>query len=250
MVCFLEKEKIVLVASKIRYFILHDMRINQFLAHFAGLSRRKADQAINAGRVKINNNLAVIGQTVRDNDDILIDDKPIKSGAYTYVMFHKPTGYVTSRQKQGKDPIIYMLLPKKYQSLKPIGRLDKDTSGLLLLTNDGVFAEKLAHPRSEKMKVYQAQLDRILDDSSLAQIQDPGIQLDDGISKLSLRLLDKTQSLYEVRLTEGRNRQIRRTFKKAGYAVKTLHRTDFGPYNLGDLAESKYLELDSPQVIQ
>ena len=165
-------------------------------------------------------------------------------------MFHKPTGYVTSRQKQGKDPIIYDLLPEKYKTLKPVGRLDKDTSGLLLLTNDGVFSEMLAHPRSEKTKVYQAQLDTILDESTLAQIQGKGIELDDGVSRMTLDLLSETELLYEVRITEGRNRQIRRTFGKAGYAVKTLHRTQFGPYNLGDLSKAKYRELDSPQVIQ
>jgi len=246
----LGKEKIVLVASKIRYFILHDMRINQFLAHFAGLSRRKADQAISTGRIKVNNLPAVIGQNVSEDDIITIDDTPIKSIAYTYVMFHKPTGYVTSRQKQGKDPIIYDLLPEKYKSLKPIGRLDKDTSGLLLLTNDGVFAETLAHPRSEKTKVYHAQLDSILDESTLAQIQKQGIKLDDGISRMSLHLLSKPDNLYEVRITEGRNRQIRRTFGKAGYTVKALHRTQFGPYNLDNLSKAKYRELDSPQVIQ
>ena len=226
------------------------MRINQFLAHFAGLSRRKADQAIDSGRVKVNNQPAVIGQNVSKDDKITIDDKPIKSSAYTYVMFHKPIGYVTSRQKQGKDPIIYDLLPEKYKTLKPVGRLDKDTSGLLLLTNDGVFSEMLAHPRSGKTKVYQAQLDSILGESTLAQIQGKGIELDDGVSRMTLDLLSETELLYEVRITEGRNRQIRRTFGKAGYAVKTLHRTQFGPYNLGDLSKAKYRELDSPQVIQ
>ncbi len=230
--------------------MLVSMRINQFLAHFGGFSRRKADTAITEGRVKINDRPASIGQDVNLTDSVSVDDKVIAPKAYTYVLFHKPIGYVTSREHQGEDPIIYDVLPEKYRELKPIGRLDKDTSGLLLLTNDGALSEALAHPRSQKTKTYRTRLNTALDASTMARIQEPGISLDDGISQMSVRSLALVKPLYEIKLAEGRNRQIRRTFEALKIQVKTLHRTEFGPYQLGDLPKGKYRELDSPLVMQ
>lgn len=211
------------------------MRINKFLSHFSKLSRRQADKALEQGRVKINNKQAELGQKVSEDDKVSVDNQDIASSSYSYVIFHKPIGYVTSRGKQSDEKIIYDILPEKYHSLKPVGRLDKNTSGLLLLTNDGDYAEELMHPRNGKQKVYRLELSKIVDASNMALIQEPGVELDDGISQMSVRSLSDTKPRYEIIITEGRNRQIRRTFEALGYEVTKLHRTKFGSYKLGSL---------------
>lgn len=215
------------------------MRINKFLSHFSKLSRRQADKALEQGRVKVNNKQAELGQKVSENDSVSVDNETIKSTAYTYVIFHKPVGYVTSRGKQSDEKIIYDILPEKYHGLKPVGRLDRDTSGLLLLTNDGDYAEELMHPKNEKLKVYRLELNMIVDASNMALIQEPGVELDDGISQMSMRSLNDREPRYEVIISEGRNRQIRRTFEAIGYKVIKLHRIKFGPYKLNKLATGK-----------
>ena len=215
------------------------MRINKFLSHFSKLSRRQADKALEQGRVKVNDKPAELGQKVSEADNVQVDNQPISAGDYTYVIFNKPVGYVTSRGKQANEKIIYDILPEKYHSLKPVGRLDKDTSGLLLLTNDGDYAEELMHPKNEKMKVYRLELDKRIDASNLALVQGPGVELDDGPSQMSIKTLSETKPRYEVILTEGRNRQIRRTFEALGYKIARLHRTQFGPYKVGKIEKGQ-----------
>jgi 23S rRNA pseudouridine2605 synthase len=134
---------------------------------------------------------------------------------------------------------VYDLLPSEYHHLNPVGRLDKDSSGLLLLTNDGQLAYELTHPKFEKTKVYQVALDKPLTDSDRQHIT-AGIDLEDGLSRLKL---EKQASSTEwlVKMSEGRNRQIRRTFAAAGYTVKKLNRIRFGDYDLGGLPQGKTL---------
>ncbi len=211
------------------------MRINQYLARHTALSRRGADAAIAAGRVEVNDVPASIGDTVTDSDTITLDGQPIsKATAVTTVLFHKPVGYVVSRKGQGSHTI-YDLLPKEYQHLNPVGRLDKDSSGLLLLTNDGELAHQLTHPRYSKTKRYEVQLNKPLTPLHQQMITDRGVALDDGVSKLGLSPLDRERRIWEVLMQEGRNRQIRRTFAALDYRVTALHRTHFGAYQLGSL---------------
>ena len=213
-------------------------RLNKYLALQQGISRREADILIEKGHVKLNDKIAILGSRVNPNDIVSINGKQVneKRTKYTYLLFHKPVGYVCSRRAQGSVPTIYALIPSEFHVLKPVGRLDKDSSGVLLLTNDGDFAHQMTHPKFHKTKVYEVQLDYDLEPLHQQMISDYGIQLDDGTSQLSLmRLSELDRKGWQVTMSEGRNRQIRRTFNSLGYTVEALHRTNFGQYSLGDI---------------
>lgn len=216
-------------------------RINKLIAHATGLSRREVDNAISAGRVTINGAPAAMGAQVSKFDDVRLDNKPVGAQtAYTYLLLHKPVGYVCSRRPQGDYPTIYELLEPRYRSLKPVGRLDRDSSGLLLLTDDGDFAHRMTHPKFQKRKIYEVELDQELAPLHQQMINDHGINLEDGQSQLTLeRLSDDNRTAWRVQMSEGRNRQIRRTFASLGYTVTRLHRTAFGPYSIESLASGK-----------
>ena len=212
------------------------MRINKFLALATGMSRRAADVAIQQGKVLINNKLPELGATVSHNDTVTFNGRPVSITEKTItILLNKPSGYVVSRDGQGSRTI-YNLLPQEFQHLKPVGRLDKDSSGLLILTTDGDLAHQLTHPSFRKLKIYEVTLDKPLTPLHRQMINDFGIELEDGSSKLRLeRIQDGDDNSWRIRMHEGRNRQIRRTFASLGYEVKTLHRTNFGPYSLKEL---------------
>jgi pseudouridine synthase len=216
------------------------MRINKFVAQATGFSRRGADRAIQAGRVAINHHTASLGDNVTDNDAVTLDNQPVTPDAKSLtIMLNKPAGYVCSREGQGSRTI-YDLLPPEYHRLKPVGRLDKDSSGLLILTNNGDLANQLTHPRYGKTKTYKITLDKPLSTLHQQMITGPGVQLDDGLSQLILMKLDSTGKHWQIIMHEGRNRQIRRTFRALGYTVTQLHRIHFGAYRLTDLPSGQY----------
>jgi 23S rRNA pseudouridine2605 synthase len=224
------------------------VRLNKFLAHATGMSRREADDMISAGRVRLNGAPVQMGAQVAPHDTVMLDDAMVSvAPTRTYLMLNKPVGYVSSRRQQGDNPTLYDLLPQKYHELKPVGRLDRDSSGLLLLTNDGDFAHTLTHPSFHKMKSYEVELKQPLAPLHRQMISDHGVMLDDGPSKLQLdRLEEGNDRRWRITMHEGRNRQIRRTFGGLGYTVTKLHRTHFGAYNLGELAPGKF-EIVSPK---
>lgn len=211
------------------------MRINQFVARASGASRRAADEFVASGRVSVNGQTASAGQQVSASDTVELDGKVLAVDASVTIMLNKPVGYVCSRNGQGASTI-YDLLPPEFHNLKPVGRLDKDSSGLLLLTSDGQLALELTHPKFLKEKVYQLELNKPLDASDKTKIEQ-GITLEDGLSKLALAGSAKS---WTVTMGEGRNRQIRRTFAALGYEVIKLHRTKFGEYTLGLLESGSY----------
>jgi 23S rRNA pseudouridine2605 synthase len=217
------------------------MRINKFVANSSDLSRRAADTAIADGRVLVNGHPPQAGQDITGHDKVTLDGRAITPTVKSItIMLNKPVGYVVSRDGQGSRTI-YDLLPAEYHRLNPVGRLDKDSSGLLLLTNDGQLAQELTHPSYHKIKVYKITLDHPLEPLHRQMITDIGVQLDDGPSKLQLqRLQEGNDTAWQVTMHEGRNRQIRRTFAALGYTVQTLHRTVFGPYQLGNLASAHW----------
>ena len=259
------------------------IRLNKFLAERIGVSRREADDLIKAGRVTINGQAATLGARLDKADKICYNNKVIPFQTdYLYLALNKPVGYVCSRRSQGDTPTLYTLLPAKYQKLKTVGRLDKDSSGLILLTNDGDFAFQMTHPKFRKTKIYEVELDRPLEPLHQQMISDYGVMLDDGLSQFKVikstsaakktsfeggpepgkarssattpvatgvvdaprkRSFLAAETSYTVILTEGRNRQIRRTFAALGYKVTKLHRTQFGKYELGDLRSGKTTEI-------
>ena len=220
------------------------MRLNKYVAQGSSLSRRAADGAIERGRVTINGATASLGNVVHDGDKVLLDGRPLQRAAtYTTILFHKPRGYICSRDGQG-SATIYDLLPKQYHRLQTAGRLDKNSSGLLLLSDDGALLQQLTHPKYQKTKVYRVKLNAPLEPLHQQMIVDHGVGLSDGPSRFSIQTADNNRALLTVSLSEGRNRQIRRTFDALGYRVIDLHRTQFGPYNLGDLAEGELRHIE------
>ena len=224
-------------------------RLNKFLALQLGISRRQADELIEKGRISINGKTAQLGERFKAGDEIKLGEKKISKTREKkkYVIFNKPRGYVCSRKKQGENETIYAILPKEFSVLKPVGRLDKDSSGILLLTNDGDFAFQMTHPKFRKVKEYLVSLDTPLQPIHQQMIADFGINLPDGKSQLGLERLDDSRKNWKVIMSEGRNRQIRRTFSAIGYEVEELHRTVFGSYilpkdlNFGDFRKVKKL---------
>ena len=219
------------------------MRINKYVAQATGMSRRKADEMVAAGRVTIDGTTADTGAVVTDGNLVQLDGKPLTLQAPTTIMLNKPVGYVCSRDGQGSQTI-YDLLPPEYHQLKPVGRLDKDSSGLLLLTNDGALAHQLTHPSYQKEKRYVVKLDKELTEADFATITKTGVMLEDGLSKLGLDYVNDQNYEWKVTMHEGRNRQIRRSFEALGYHVTKLHRTALGPYQLQNLKPGAYKQQD------
>jgi len=213
------------------------MRLNKLMAARLGISRRSADKLIIDGAVKVDGQKVSITDTLTDlskitvNGNLLPEEKDL-----IVVLMNKPVGYVCSHAGQGHKTV-FDLIPTSLHHLNPVGRLDKDSSGLLLLTNDGDLHYRLTHPSYNKTKIYKVALDKSL---SLIDknILDKGVLLDDGVSRLQV---STNQTNVIVKMHEGRNRQIRRTFAKLGYKVKRLHRISFGPYKLGDLNIGNYI---------
>ena len=223
------------------------MRINKFVAQATGMSRREADTAITRGLLKVNGAPAQTGQEVGMTDKVELDGRILNLKDFITVLLNKPVGYVCSRDGQGSKTI-YDLLPAELHNLKPVGRLDKDSSGLLLLTNDGELAHKLTHPSYQKEKIYELEIDKPLQQKDFEEITKQGVDIGNTrSSQFQLQAIGKMQDAkgiltpnyflpftfyWRATLAEGRNRQIRRTFAHLGYEVKKLHRTQFGEYRL------------------
>lgn len=222
------------------------MRLNRYLAQAAGLSRRGADVAITEGRVGVDGRPAKLGDQIAEGQVVTLDDKAVSLQQVRTLMLNKPVGTVSSRRQQGNTPTIYSLLPPDLHDLKPIGRLDKNSSGLLVLTNDGQLAQRLTHPRYAKLKFYLVETKPQLTKEHRALIGSSGVQLADGISRF--RVSAAAGGRWLVELTEGRNRQIRRTFQALGYDITMLHRVELDSLELGDLAPKKWRWLSAAEV--
>lgn len=221
-----------------------EVRLNKLLAESLGVSRREADDLITEGKVLVNEKVARLGQRVDFSDKVCYNGSMVRFLTdYTYLAMNKPVGYVCSRKRQGEVPTIYELLPERYRDLKTVGRLDKDSSGLILLTNDGDFAFQMTHPKFVKTKTYEVKLDRALEPLHQQMIADFGVDLPDGKSKLGLERMDDSRKEWRVTMSEGRNRQIRRTFGALGYTVVGLHRVSFGRYELSGLPKGEFVEV-------
>ena len=213
------------------------LRLNKYLALRLGVSRREADNLIDSQKATINGKLATLGARFSEGDKISVDGKELTGKTeFQYISLNKPVGYVCSRKQQGDSPTIYELLPEKYHHLKPVGRLDRNSSGLVLLTNDGDFAYQMTHPSFNKTKIYNVRLENNLAPIHQQMISNHGVTLEDGPSKFTLERMNETdRKSWIITMHEGRNRQIRRTFGALGYTVEKLHRTNFGNYALGDI---------------
>ncbi len=221
------------------------MRLNRYIATYSDLSRRKADALIDQGEVIVNRKTAHLGMNVEKGDIVIVSGKilkPIKR-EFINVMLNKPVGYVCSRDGQG-SPTVYDLLQNRMQHLNIAGRLDKDSSGLVILTNNGQLLQELTHPSYNKEKIYIVQTEKRLTAEDIKRLR-LGVYIgDERLSKIDLKQnLNGEKNTYTVTLQEGRNRQIRRSLESIGHKVISLHRTKLGPYTLGDLKPEQFREL-------
>ena len=223
------------------------MRLNRFLAAAGVGSRRHCDALISAGRVTINGKTCTDFSAQPDGrDHVKVEGKLVRVAPPLTIMFHKPAGFVSTRRDPHVRDTIFDLLPAKFSRLFSIGRLDAQTEGLLLLTNDGELAQRLAHPRYKIEKEYEATLDRPWD-TALAPKLLRGIFLD-GQRATVARLHSISPIRLRVVLRQGINRQIRRMFEAVGYRVKNLIRVRIGSVRLGDLPRGHWRALTKREL--
>ena len=222
-------------------------RLQKIIAHSGICSRRKAEELILAGKVKVNGEvIRELGYKADFNDEIMVDNRPITTEEKVVYMLNKPKNVISSVSDDKGRKCVTDLIESKYR-LYPLGRLDYDSSGLILLSNDGELMQKLIHPKYEVEKVYEVKIDGLISDNEIKKLE-KGVKIDDYISaKAKITLTDrnnnrKTSSLL-VCIHEGKNREIRKMFETVGYKVIRLHRIKEGNLELGDLKSGEYRQL-------
>jgi 23S rRNA pseudouridine2605 synthase len=221
------------------------MRLNAWLARAGVASRRKADELIKAGRVTVNGEPGQLNTFVSARDDVRLDGRPLAKQQLAYVLLNKPAGVVTTaRDPQGRPTVVDLV--QHPSRVVPVGRLDADTTGVLLLTNDGELAHRLAHPRYEVDKVYEVECRTRPSDAELHRLGE-GVELDDGPTRPA-RVRRLGGSRIEVVIHEGRNRQVRRMVEAVGHRVRRLHRSRYGPLTLEGLEPGAWRELEPSEV--
>lgn len=224
------------------------IRLNKYIASSGHCSRRKADELISSGEVLINNAVTKeLGQKVDPHSDVVrIKNGPIirPQTETILIALHKPKGYVCTKSDPFHTKTIYNLLPKQLSHLFPIGRLDKESEGLLLLTNNGDMANLMAHPRHQKLKIYQVEVRGEVMPKAIAKIA-KGMHLKEyktspAMAKVLYLKKEENRTVLEVRLKEGKKHQIRNMFLFLGNPVKRLVRLSIGPYHLGTLKKGEW----------
>ncbi|HIE53414.1 MAG TPA: rRNA pseudouridine synthase [Armatimonadetes bacterium] len=227
------------------------VRLQKVLAAAGIASRRKAEDLILAGRVRVNGvTVTELGKKVDPTTaQICVDGKPLVLEWETiYVLLHKPAGVLTTRYDPGGRPTVLQYLPPLPASVHPVGRLDRATEGLLLLTNDGRVTHVLTHPRYEVPKVYRVWTERPLSEDDLNRLRE-GVWLEDGLAR-PRRIVRRGACCVEVTFTEGRKREVRRAFALLGHPVQRLLRVQMGPLRLGRLPVGQWRHLTSKEIRQ
>jgi 23S rRNA pseudouridine2605 synthase len=222
------------------------MRLNAYLARAGVASRRKADELIKAGRVTVNGEPGQLNTFVAKRDRVELDGRPLERQALAYVLLNKSAGTVTTaRDPQGR-PTVVELVAQHGTRLVPVGRLDADTTGALLLTNDGELAHRLAHPRYEVEKVYEADVEGEPSDEALAKLG-RGVELDDGpTAPAHARRLAPNK--VELAIHEGRKHQVKRMLAAVGHPVRALHRSRYAGLTVEGLGPGESRELAGAEV--
>ena len=221
------------------------MRLNAWLARAGVASRRGADELIKSGRVTVNGEPGRLNTFVAARDRVELDGRTLARQQLAYVLLNKPAGVVTTARDPGGRPTVVGLVGHPAR-IVPVGRLDADATGALLLTNDGELAHRLAHPRYEVDKVYVAEVVGDPSPAALAALA-RGIELDDGPAAPA-RARRLAPGRVELVLHEGRNRQVKRMLAAVGHPVRRLHRSRYGPLTLAGLAAGEWRELTPAEV--
>lgn len=227
------------------------MRVNKFLAHAGVASRRKVDELIEAGKVQVNGKKAVLGQKIDpQKDEISVSGKSIKfEEELEYFVLNKPIG-VTSTVADKHAARTVLDLVKVKSRVYPVGRLDQNSKGLILLTNDGDLANLLTHPRYHVPKVYEVLFKGNITAEKIGRIE-KGIELEEGKTKeakVKIKTQDNNKTLLEITLFEGRKRQIRRMAEKLHLYILSLKRISIGPVKLGSLESGKFRKLTNEEI--
>ena len=217
-------------------------------------ARRQMADAIKQGRVSVNGNTieSFTHPVNPEKDKVTIDGKPVlaQSNALTYLMLNKPKGIVSTTSDDRNETTVLDIIPKKYQQarLHPIGRLDKDSTGLILLTNDGALTNRLTHPRYQQEKEYLVQVEGTLKPAEQKNLEE-GLALEDGVThRAKLQAINISPYNYSIIIHEGKNRQVRRMFAALGYRVLKLKRIRISSLKLGPLPEGQTRELSAVEL--
>ena len=227
------------------------MRINKFLADSGVCSRRNADKLIEEGKVTVNGKRASVGQEVSGSDDVSVEGKKVSViRNRLYFIMNKPKGYVTTVKDDKGRKTVMDLLPPTEERVYPVGRLDYDTEGLLILTNDGDLANRLMHPTNEIPKTYQARVEGEISDLALSKLR-AGVYIDGRkTGKANVKIIDKTKEYTKISIviTEGRNRQVRKMLEAVGKEVVFLKRVKIGDLTLKGLDRGQVRKLSKEEV--
>lgn len=229
------------------------MRLQKYMAHAGVASRRKCEEIIDAGRVKINGETVTEqGMKVEEDDRVTVDGKLLRLPKTNhYILLNKPRGVVsTADDNKGRKTVLDLVPLRKGRRLYPVGRLDMDSSGLLLLTDDGELTQRLLHPKYELEKTYRVTVKGIVDEETAHKLSS-GIELNDGMTApANFKILEhrNAKTRMEVVIHEGRNRQIRRMFEAVGAEVVELERIQMGPLKLGMLGKGEYRPLREKEI--
>ena len=228
------------------------VRLQKFLADAGVASRRAGEQFILDGRVSVN------GQTVRllgskidpDHDRVVVDGKLVRARKLVYIALNKPAGCVCSRKDELNRPTIYELIPREWDTVQTVGRLDYNSEGLIFLTNDGQFALRLTHPRYGVRKKYLATVEGEVTPEMLQQFKRGVFHEGEKLQALAARMISGTRdkSVVELELGEGKNREVRRLFESQAVTVKKLQRTQIGRIRLGELKPGKWRTLNAVEI--
>lgn len=231
------------------------MRINKYIAHAGVASRRKAEELIKKGLVTINGKTVTeLGTTVKSGDRVEVEGSPIYNEEKVYYILNKPRGTISSVSDEKGRQTVVDLLPQVTERIYPVGRLDWDTSGLLILTNDGDFTDKMIHPRNEIDKVYLARVKGIATKENLRPLT-KGVSIDGKKTKPAryniLKVdVEKNRSVVELTIHEGRNHQVKKMFEAVGLLVDKLSRTKFGTLDLTGLRPGESRRLNKKEISQ
>ncbi len=227
-------------------------RIAKFISRCGVASRRKSEELIRGGNVAVNGTITrEVGLKVDPLHDVVtVGNNRLKLPLLKYFLFHKPEGVITTKKDTHSRKTVMDFFPKQHKDIHPVGRLDKDTTGVLLMTNDGELTNFLTHPRYGVAKTYEIIISDSINSHDLKRLQ-KGIVLEDGLTQPAEIIKctrKKNTSMITIRIKEGKKRQVKRMFYKLGYRVIKLKRLSFGPLSLGNLKEGKYRELNVLEI--